>query len=141
MKTPGEKCPLVAHVGSALRAFRKRRGLSQQEVARVAGVSMPMLSSWERGQHGPLLESLHKVMAALEVDLADVGMMIRLQKGQYLEMPEPPQGEREAFRHFVQALRSLAGFLLEGEIGIPGTRNKGQKGDKDDGKTIERTAP
>jgi transcriptional regulator with XRE-family HTH domain len=50
--------PAVARVGTALRAARMQRQLSQADVARLAGVSPSAISQTERGERGLSLETL-----------------------------------------------------------------------------------
>ena len=50
--------PVVARIGTALRAARMQRQLSQTDLARLAGVSPSAISQAERGQRGLSLETL-----------------------------------------------------------------------------------
>jgi transcriptional regulator with XRE-family HTH domain len=47
-----------------LRAVRRRRGLTQAELARRAGTSQPVLSAYERGRRDPTYSTLRKLVAA-----------------------------------------------------------------------------
>ncbi len=58
--------------GEHLRAMRKARGLSQNELAERADVNDKYLGEIERGVGNPSLEVLMKVAKALGVDLATV---------------------------------------------------------------------
>lgn len=54
------------HLGHGIRALRRRRGLTQIELARQAGVSQPWLSRLERGHPGAALSLVLKVIGTLE---------------------------------------------------------------------------
>ena len=56
-------------IGKKLRAFRARRGLTQQVVAEKAGISTPFLSFLETGRKKGSLETYHKLAIALDVGL------------------------------------------------------------------------
>jgi transcriptional regulator with XRE-family HTH domain len=43
-------------------------GLSQQELAEMAGISRPALGALERGESAPRLKTLASLASALEVD-------------------------------------------------------------------------
>ena len=49
-----------------LKALRKKKGLSQKALARLARVQQPQISAWENGQT-PTLKSLSSVAKALGV--------------------------------------------------------------------------
>lgn len=67
-------------LGSALRAFRKEKGLNQTEAGKPTGVDQTIVSKIERG--GPVrLDTLFRLLAALDLELV-------VQKRQ-----EPPSGE------------------------------------------------
>ena len=57
--------PIVARVGTALRAARRQRQLSQSDLARLAGVSPSAISQAERGQRGLSLETLLELTGRL----------------------------------------------------------------------------
>jgi transcriptional regulator with XRE-family HTH domain len=57
--------PLAARIGSALRAARTQRQLSQSDLARLAGVSPSAISQAERGQRGLSLETLLELTSRL----------------------------------------------------------------------------
>jgi transcriptional regulator with XRE-family HTH domain len=63
---------VCARVAKILRLEREKRGLSMNLVAERAGLSQQMVSYVEREMRNPTLETLLRIAAALEVDLADV---------------------------------------------------------------------
>jgi len=55
-----------------LRLAREKRGLSMNRVAERAGLSQQMVSYVERGMRNPTLETLLRLAAAIEINLAEV---------------------------------------------------------------------
>ena len=55
-------------LGSAIRSVRRRKGWSQEELARKAKISQPSVSRLERGHLGPMrLDDIRRVAAALDI--------------------------------------------------------------------------
>lgn len=63
---------ICSRVARLLRQEREKRGLSMNMVAERAGLSQQMVSYVEREMRNPTLETLLRIAAALEVDLAEV---------------------------------------------------------------------
>ena len=59
-------------LGRALRWLRDRQGKRQYQVADTAGITKAMLSAYETGKQKPSLDTLEKILAALECDLNDL---------------------------------------------------------------------
>jgi transcriptional regulator with XRE-family HTH domain len=59
-------------LGKALRWLREKAGLRQYETATRAGITKAMLSAYETGKQSPSLESLEKVLDALNADLVSL---------------------------------------------------------------------
>ena len=57
-------------IGENLRTIRKRRGLDQVELARLAGVAQPSISLLETGRRGAQTRTLQKLADALNVPVA-----------------------------------------------------------------------
>ena len=55
-----------------LREFRRRRALSQQELADAAGVGRNTISRIERGETGAHGRTLRRLAQALSVDVAEL---------------------------------------------------------------------
>ena len=53
-----------------LKELRKRRGLSQAEVAIAAGISREYLARLEAGQHDPTVGTLERLAKVLKVKLS-----------------------------------------------------------------------
>jgi transcriptional regulator with XRE-family HTH domain len=80
--------PIVARIGTALRAARLQRNLSQSDLARIAGVSASAISQAERGQRGLSLETVLQLSTGLNVTLdellrGEVATGYRLGRGRY----------------------------------------------------------
>jgi transcriptional regulator with XRE-family HTH domain len=58
-------------VGSRLKAVREQAGLSQRELAKRAGVTNATISLIEQESHAPSLASLHRILSAIPISLAD----------------------------------------------------------------------
>lgn len=58
-------------VGQRVQILRKRKQLSQEELAGRIGIDTKSLSRLERGQHYPSLETLERIRQELDVNLKD----------------------------------------------------------------------
>lgn len=64
---------MAAELGKLLRSIRKRRGLTQHELARLSGVSHSLVTKIEQGEVSDTrLETLRKLASALNVQTADL---------------------------------------------------------------------
>jgi transcriptional regulator with XRE-family HTH domain len=59
-------------LGRALRWLRDRQSKRQYQVADAAGITKAMLSAYETGKQKPSLDTLEKILSALECDLNDL---------------------------------------------------------------------
>ncbi|HUY64408.1 MAG TPA: helix-turn-helix transcriptional regulator [Acidimicrobiales bacterium] len=64
-----ERARSAIMVGSAVRAARRRVGMSQVELARLAGTSQPSVARLERGLVSPTVISLDRIARALGAEL------------------------------------------------------------------------
>jgi transcriptional regulator with XRE-family HTH domain len=64
--------PVAARIGTALRAARTQRHLSQSDLARLAGVSPSAVSQAERGERGLSLETLLHLTGNLNITLDEL---------------------------------------------------------------------
>jgi transcriptional regulator with XRE-family HTH domain len=55
----------------SVRRMRREKGLSQQELAELAGVGQDSISAIETGKHEPHPRTLRKLAMALDVEVAD----------------------------------------------------------------------
>ena len=67
-----EPAPVSGRLGAGLRAARQARGLSQADLARLAGVSPSAISQAERGQRGLSLETVLELSSRLGVSLDEL---------------------------------------------------------------------
>ena len=58
-------------VGARLKALREKLGLSQRELAKRAGVTNTTISLIEQEAHAPSLASLHRILSAVSISMAD----------------------------------------------------------------------
>jgi transcriptional regulator with XRE-family HTH domain len=64
--------PIAIRFGRVVRTCREQRGLSQESLAELAGLSRSFLSEIERGASVPSLETLQKLADALGEKLSFV---------------------------------------------------------------------
>ena len=83
-----------------IRAVRRRRGLSQVELARRAGTSQPVVSAYEHGRRDPTYGTLRKLVEAS-------GERLRLDAVPATADLPPPQSIEEHARRLLDVL-SLA---------------------------------
>ena len=58
--------------GQRVRSLRAERGLTQEQLAERAGISVDFLSLVERGKSSPSFENLEEIADALEVSVAEL---------------------------------------------------------------------
>jgi len=56
-------------VNSLVRTARRRKGLTQRELADRTGISQPMIASIERGLQDPRYSTLKRILAAVDQEL------------------------------------------------------------------------
>lgn len=66
------------NLGRALRWLREERRVRQYQVADTASITKAMLSSYETGKQKPSLETLEKVMTALDCNLHDLASALEV---------------------------------------------------------------
>lgn len=60
---------ISGYVGAAVRALRERRGFSQEELAHRADLDRTYVSGIERNRRNPSLQSMQRIVVALDVGL------------------------------------------------------------------------
>lgn len=65
----GTKTTSPKSLGMILRAARKRKGLSQTEAGQSVGIDQPTLSKIERGESHARLDTLFRLLAALDMEM------------------------------------------------------------------------
>jgi len=56
-------------LGEALRAARKKKGMSQREIGKSVGIDQPSISTIERGESSVRVDTLFRLLAALDMEL------------------------------------------------------------------------
>src|SRR4029078_1435978 len=101
--------PIFQGLGRALRWLRERETKRQYQVADAAGITKAMLSAYETGKQKPSLDTLEKILAALEGDLNDLHNALqivnerpeairRTGRGEGAEGEGPAVGRSEVYR-------------------------------------------
>jgi len=72
-------------IGQRIRNHRKRRGISQEELAHLSNFSVSFIGEVERAEKSPSLENLHKICRALEITIQEL-----------FEQVEPANKSKEA---------------------------------------------
>ena len=62
--------PIVEAYATVLRMRRREAGLSQEQLAHRAGLSMRFISLLEGSRHRPTLVTMHKIAEALDLPLS-----------------------------------------------------------------------
>jgi transcriptional regulator with XRE-family HTH domain len=108
--------PDESTLGQRIQAVRKRRGLTQDELARVAGVSKSLISKLEQGDLSDTrLETAHKIAAALEVPTSAL-----VPRG---DAPVPDPESAVAWQPVLRALEGTPDAELPGEPTLEGIRS------------------
>lgn len=68
-------------LGRALRWVRQRQGKKQYEVAETAKITKAMLSSYENEKQRPAIDTLERILDALEIDLDYLAYAMRMTRG------------------------------------------------------------
>lgn len=61
----------LVRLGELIRAVRKEKGWSQDELAERSGLNASTISLLERGKHAPELGTLMRIVEALGMDFAE----------------------------------------------------------------------
>jgi DNA-binding XRE family transcriptional regulator len=59
-------------IGERVRALRRERGLTQDQLARMSGLKRPNLSRLEAGSHVPGISLLERLAESLDVNISDL---------------------------------------------------------------------
>jgi len=95
------------HVGSRLRALRRRRGISQEHLASKLGVSFQQIQKYEKGANRISASSLFEAAEALDVSIMDFfeGLYGLDENGKPIERSALPIDHN--VRHLIAIYRSL----------------------------------
>lgn len=82
----------------ALRWLREGRRIRQYQVAEAAGITKAMLSAYETGKQKPSLDTLDKILLALDSDLVELQNALAVFRAPPGEGPPLPRGVRATGR-------------------------------------------
>lgn len=68
--------------GRRIKAFRRRRGLTQEELGRIAEIDYKYIGSIERGEKAPSFDAAERLARALKVEYHELFLPDRLGLGQ-----------------------------------------------------------
>lgn len=105
---------MKARVGANIRAARKKRNMSQVELARALGVSSSTVCDWEKGRSYPSIENLRAIAATTKESLSFLGADF-LPGRNTLEAAAKQLGARLGHR-LVDALLSMPEARLRREV-------------------------
>lgn len=71
-------------IGERIKAARKKRGLTQKQLAKRIGKSLRMLQKYEDGEATPSVPVLKIISGALDIEFDD---LVRFTKGEYITLP------------------------------------------------------
>jgi transcriptional regulator with XRE-family HTH domain len=76
-RVPGvaAKAPPTEALGLAVRELRKRRAMSQEDLARASGLHPTYISGIERGLRNPTWRSIGRVCEALQVRVSELAAL------------------------------------------------------------------
>lgn len=80
----------MEHVGETIRHHRQRVGLTQEELARRAGIAPTSIVRLESGEvRAPRLSTLHKLAGALQIPVAELVQYVADTKPAHIEASGP----------------------------------------------------
>jgi transcriptional regulator with XRE-family HTH domain len=101
-------------LGVALRTLRENRKLRQQDVAKRAGITRPMLSGYERGRIQPTMSTLERILTAMDAHIGTLAEYMAYARGFHPAAPEgaPPRkmSRQQLVRSFNLWLKSVEEF-------------------------------
>ena len=100
------------NIGKTIKELRKRKGLSQQELAKLTGISQTYISQLEKNaDRNPSVEILNKISKALEIPYPILAFLT-------LDNSDINEDKQEAFKQIKPAVNALIKefFLSEGII-------------------------
>jgi transcriptional regulator with XRE-family HTH domain len=119
----------LGRLGEGLRRVREQRGLSQSEIAALAGVSASAISQAEGGQRGLALDTVLTLAESLDVPLDK--LLAARGEGDYVVRRRDRAGARQGFVPLIEdpngGLRAYVVTLGPGESGAPPSNHKGSE--------------
>ena len=80
---------IIEKIGRRIKQFRKLRGLTQEELARLTNLSVQYIGAIERGERSASISSLNAISEALGISLKDLfkfGEEEKVKSKKYYEM-------------------------------------------------------
>jgi len=102
---------LRARFGSALKEWRLRRQLTQEQLAERAGLSYKFIGEVERGQGNPSLDTLISLAEALGVSLPDLFASLRRERASVDSDFRISRREVQMVREAAESLDAVMGNL------------------------------
>lgn len=136
---------MFKHVPLALRVLREMKGLSQAAAARAAGIGKSQLSKYEKGKELPKLDSLGKLLTALEVEPVALFYLTRffnqLEQGRGTEClligtafgPVMSEAETQGFEIILRIIAGLFQTRVEARV-MPAREQTAARQDRQGGK-------
>ncbi|GIO38286.1 hypothetical protein J41TS12_31470 [Paenibacillus antibioticophila] len=93
-------------LGNRIRAIRNAKGLTQQNLADLSGLDYRYIGAIERGERNFTIDTLEKVLAALQVSLREVAYF-------NIEQIREDSPRWEAIDHFVVSTEGLTEEQIE----------------------------
>ena len=62
----------IDNIGSSIKEYRQKKNWTQKQLADAIGVSYQQISQYERGERNPKIETLQKIVDALDCNLMDI---------------------------------------------------------------------
>lgn len=98
-----------------LKVLRKKKGLTQQEVAEFFGIKQPIYQKWESGNRKPSYENLSMLACIFDVSIDYLlGDYLEISKERYLKLKKQKEEEKKnLFSVRLKELRLQHGFSQE----------------------------
>jgi len=121
--------PMITRLGAALRSVRSERGLTQTQLADMAGISPSAISQAELGRRGLALDTLLDLSAKLGISLDDL-IRGQVDPGYRLARRHDPlrRGDERPLALLDDPRAGLRAYLVRlpaGGVGSPGSAHKG----------------
>ena len=98
-------------IGREIKRYREEKGISQEALAELVGVSRQAVSKWEQGQALPTADNLERLEKALELEEGRLGQMpLRVE-----DLPgtqEQSSGKGKLWKRAAVAVGLIAAFGL-----------------------------
>lgn len=83
-------------VGNNIRDERKKRGLTQAQLAEKIGVAQTTVANWENDTRNASVKNLQKIADALEIPIANLAVAVVYRNGEFVKDDSWLDGERIA---------------------------------------------